>query len=60
MVGIVFWPICAIRLAKPESFWARHWYDNDKMARAEHEFAPRSQVVAEKQERKARKQRRSA
>lgn len=33
------WLIAAIRLAKPTSYWATHWYDQAKMAAAEHHFA---------------------
>jgi hypothetical protein len=32
-------PICATRLAKPGSFWARHWYDDDEITKAEGRFA---------------------
>ncbi len=32
--GITWW-IAAFRLAKPESWWARHFYGPRKMARAE-------------------------
>lgn len=32
------WPIGAIRLAKPDSFWAKHWYAEDKLRRAEQRF----------------------
>jgi hypothetical protein len=31
--------IGAIRLAKPTSYWAWHWYDADKMAEAHRRFA---------------------
>jgi hypothetical protein len=31
--------IGAIRLAKPSSYWAWHWYDPDKMAEAQRRFA---------------------
>ena len=37
LLGIVFhpaWPIGAIRLAKPNSFWARKYYDDAKRARS--------------------------
>jgi len=37
-IGIVA-IVCACRLAKPGSFWARRWYDDDKMRRAEARFA---------------------
>ncbi len=30
----------AIRLAKPDSYWARHWYGDEKMATTEQRFAP--------------------
>jgi hypothetical protein len=33
-VGIVWW-IAALRLARPDSWWARRFYDEDKLARAE-------------------------
>lgn len=32
------WPIGAIRLAKPGSFWAKRWYADDKRQRAEQRF----------------------
>jgi hypothetical protein len=31
--------IGAVRLAKPGSYWAWHWYDPDKMAEAQRRFA---------------------
>jgi hypothetical protein len=31
--------IGAIRLAKPASYWAWHWYESDKMAEAQRRFA---------------------
>jgi len=31
--------IGAIRLAKPASYWAWHWYDQDKMAEGQRRFA---------------------
>ncbi len=31
--------IGAIRLAKPTSYWAWHWYGSDKMAEAQRRFA---------------------
>lgn len=33
-LGITWW-IAAFRLAKPESWWARHFYGPSKLARAE-------------------------
>ncbi|MFP5388254.1 MAG: hypothetical protein ACLGG5_03005 [Thermoleophilia bacterium] len=33
-LGITWW-IAALRLAKPESWWARHFYGPQKLARAE-------------------------
>ncbi len=33
------WLIAAIRLAKPNSYWAERWYDAPKMAQAEQRFA---------------------
>jgi hypothetical protein len=33
-LGITWW-IAAFRLAKPESWWARHFYGPHKLARAE-------------------------
>jgi hypothetical protein len=32
-VGVVWW-IAALRLARPRSWWARHLYSPDKLARA--------------------------
>ena len=33
-VGIVWW-IASLRLARPESWWARRFYGTDKLSRAE-------------------------
>jgi hypothetical protein len=33
-VGLVWW-IAALRLARPRSWWSRHLYGPDKLARAE-------------------------
>jgi hypothetical protein len=33
-VGLVWW-IAALRLGRPDSWWARRFYDDDKLARAE-------------------------
>lgn len=38
-VVILALPFCAIRLAKPRSFWARHWYDDDEIRKAEQRFS---------------------
>jgi len=32
-VGVVWW-IAALRLGRPESWWARRFYDDDKLGRA--------------------------
>ena len=37
--------IGAIRLAKPTSYWAWHWYDPDKMEEAQHRFAGSDEAV---------------
>jgi hypothetical protein len=50
-VIILVWPICAIRLAKPESFWARRWYDDETTAKARLRFDKSSERRAEKKER---------
>ena len=36
----LFWFIGAIRLAKPGSWWARRFYEGDKLARAQARFWP--------------------
>jgi hypothetical protein len=36
-VGIVWW-IASLRLARPESWWARHFYGPDKLARAQERY----------------------
>jgi hypothetical protein len=33
------WPVCAILVAKPGSFWARRWYDDYWMMKAEDRFS---------------------
>lgn len=33
-LGMVWW-IAALRLARPESWWAGHFYDPDKLARVQ-------------------------
>jgi hypothetical protein len=37
----IFWIIGASRLALPDSFWARRWYGDAKMAEAKRRFARR-------------------
>lgn len=37
-LGVTWW-IAAFRLARPESWWARHLYGPGKMARAEARYA---------------------
>jgi hypothetical protein len=39
--------IGAIRLAKPTSYWAWHWYDQNKMAEAHGRFAASEGAVAD-------------
>lgn len=36
-VGMVWW-IAALRLARPDSWWARRVYSSDKLARSEHRY----------------------
>jgi hypothetical protein len=36
-LGIVWW-IAALRLARPGSWWARHLYDSDKLARSQSRY----------------------
>jgi hypothetical protein len=36
-LGMVWW-IAALRLARPESWWARHLYGPDKLARAQSRY----------------------
>jgi hypothetical protein len=38
----------AVRLAKPSSFWARRWYSERKMAKANGRFGPRYQARRER------------
>jgi|HubBroStandDraft_4_1064222.scaffolds.fasta_scaffold51563_3 hypothetical protein len=38
-IVMLSWPVCAIRLAKPGSFWARRWYEDDEMMKAEQRFS---------------------
>ncbi|MGA8114675.1 MAG: hypothetical protein WCA46_13500 [Actinocatenispora sp.] len=40
-LGVFFhpvWWVCAIRLAKPASWWARRYYGPEKLARADERF----------------------
>lgn len=37
-VGVV-WMIAALRLARPDSYWARKFYGPDKLARSERRYA---------------------
>ncbi len=39
--------IGAIRLAKPASYWAWHWYDADKMTEAQRRFAGSEGALAD-------------
>lgn len=39
--------IGAVRLAKPGSYWAWHWYDSDKMAPAQRRFAASEGALAD-------------
>lgn len=36
-LGMVWW-IAALRLARPRSWWSRHLYDEDKLARAQDRY----------------------
>jgi hypothetical protein len=36
-VGVVWW-IAALRLARPRSWWASHFYGEDKLARAQDRY----------------------
>jgi hypothetical protein len=36
---ILAWPVCAFLVAKPGSFWARRWYDDYWMTKAEDRFS---------------------
>ena len=38
LIGL-FWIVGALRLAKPDSWWARRFYDEEKMRRARERFA---------------------
>jgi hypothetical protein len=37
-LGFILGIVGAIRLAKPHSYWARHWYGEEKMARTMRRF----------------------
>ena len=39
------WLTSAIRLAKPTSYWAWHWYDGPKMTRAQQRYARPEQAL---------------
>jgi hypothetical protein len=42
VLGLVIpfvWLTGAMRLAKPASYWAWHWYDSEKMTRAQQRYA---------------------
>jgi signal peptidase I len=46
--GLIFWPAWvfgAIRLARPNSYWARRFYDEEKRARAERVASSRRKVA---------------
>jgi hypothetical protein len=45
--GVIVWWIGAIRLAKPDSYWARRYYDREKRDRSEARFgaAPHAGAV---------------
>jgi signal peptidase I len=48
VLGLVFWPawvLGAIRLARPNSYWARRFYDEEKRARAERVASSRRKVA---------------
>lgn len=59
IAGIVLspaaWWIATLRLAKPTSFWARHFYGWHKMERANHRFV--SEAPPEEEERLRRRPR---
>ncbi len=37
--GLFLWWIAAARLARPASWWARHFYDHEKVARAKARYS---------------------
>jgi len=43
-LGIVWW-IAALRLARPRSWWSRHLYSDEKLARAESRYGAPSQAT---------------
>jgi hypothetical protein len=43
-VGGVWW-IAALRLARPDSWWARRFYGPEKLARAEARYGPASDAT---------------
>lgn len=42
-VGVVWW-IAALRLARPESWWARRFYGPEKLARARERYGPAAEA----------------
>ena len=38
LAGII-WTVAAFRLARPDSWWARHFYQGDKLARATRRYS---------------------
>ncbi len=40
LVGGIVWMIVAFRLARPNSFWARHFYDETKRERSQARYGP--------------------
>ena len=45
--GVYFWPVGltgAVRIAKPDSWWARNRYDAAKLARADERYGAEAEV----------------
>jgi uncharacterized membrane protein YkgB len=40
-LGVVWW-IASLRLARPDSWWARRFYERDKLARAQRRYGAAS------------------
>jgi len=47
-IGVLFVWVGAIRLALPDSRWARHFYDDDKLARSRARFSEAMEVESER------------
>ena len=56
VVGFLLWPVAlvgAIRLAEPNSFWARRFYDEDKLQRSRDRYPDHARPAGERDGREA-------